>query len=275
MDLIDKCAIVTGGSNGIGKAIAQLLALNGANVFLVARTHEFLKAASEEIGHQARNASQRFGFFSADVSDRAAVQDAVGAAEAECGPVAVLVNSAGFHRTGYVEKVRVSDIEDEMRVNYLGTVYMTKQVLPGMMERREGWILNISSLAGLKGIFGYAGYSGSKFAVNGFSEALRSELRPYGISVSALCPPDVEVEKLEHYVKREQPIENSRVSGGARPMQPEEVARAALAGMERGSFIIIPGFSGKMLHVVNRIAPWAVDMVLDRTIRKVRRERGL
>ncbi len=275
MDLIGKCAIVTGGSNGIGKAIAGLLARNGANVFLIARTQELLRLASQETKQEARNASQRFGFFSADVSDQSAVQDAVKAAEAECGPVAVVVNSAGFHRTGYVEKVPISDIEDEVRVNYLGTVYMVKQVLPGMIERREGWIQNISSLAGLKGIFGYAGYSGSKFAVMGFSEAIRSELRPYGISVSVLCPPDVDVEKLEHYVEREQPLENVRVSEGAKAMQPEDVARAAIAGMERGSFIIIPGFSGKMLHVVNRLAPWAVDRILNRTIEKARRERGL
>jgi 3-dehydrosphinganine reductase len=275
MDLTGKCAIVTGGSNGIGTAIARLLARNGANVFLIARTQEPLRLASQETKQEARNASQRFGFFSADVSDQSAVQDAVEAAEAECGPVAVLVNSAGFHRTGYVEKLPMSDIEDEVRVNYLGTVYMVKQVLPGMIERREGWIQNVSSLAGLKGIFGYAGYSGSKFAVMGFSEAIRSELRPYGISVSALCPPDVDVEKLEHYVEREQPLENVRVSEGAKAMRPEDVARAAIAGMERGSFIIIPGSSGRMLHLVNRLAPWAVDRFLNRTIDRARRVRGL
>jgi len=167
-----KCAIVTGGSGGIGKAIAKLLARRGANVFLIARTEELLRATIDELKNEADSASQRFGFFSADVSDLAAVQDAVKAAEAECGPAAILVNSAGFHRTGYVEKIPISDIEDEIRVNYLGTVYMAKQILSGMMERREGWIMNISSLAGLKGIFGYAGYSGSKFAVVGFSEAL-------------------------------------------------------------------------------------------------------
>jgi short-subunit dehydrogenase len=234
-----------------------------------------LRLASQEVKQEARNASQRFGFFSADVSDQRVIQDAVKAAEAECGPVAVLVNSAGFHRTGYVEELPISDIEDEVRVNYLGTVYMVKQVLPGMIDRREGWIQNVSSLAGLKGIFGYAGYSGAKFAVMGFSEAIRSELRPYGISVSALCPPDVDVEKLEHYVEREQPLENVRVSEGAKAMQPEDVARAAIAGMEKGSFIIIPGSSGKMLHLVNRLAPWAVDRILNRTIDRARRERGL
>ena len=270
-----KCAIVTGGSGGIGKAIAKLLARRGANVFLIARTEELLRATIDELKNEADSASQRFGFFSADVSDLTAVQDAVKAAEAECGPAAILVNSAGFHRTGYVEKVPISDIEDEIRVNYLGTVYMAKQVLSGMMERREGWIMNISSLAGLKGIFGYAGYSGSKFAVVGFSEALRSELSPYGISVSVLCPPDVDVERPEHYIKREQPLENLKISEGAKLMQPGDVARAAIKGLESGSFIVIPGFSGKMLYVANRIAPWLVDMVLNRTIDKARKERGL
>jgi len=270
-----KCAIVTGGSGGIGKAIAKLLARRGANVFLIARTEELLRATIDELKNEADSASQMFGFFSADVSDLAAVQDAVKAAEAECGPAAILVNSAGFHRTGYVEKVPISDIEDEIRVNYLGTVYMAKQILSGMMERREGWIMNISSLAGLKGIFGYAGYSGSKFAVVGFSEALRSELRPYGISVSVLCPPDVDVERPGHYIKREQPLENLKISEGAKLMQPGDVAHTAIKGMESGSFIIIPGFSGKMLYVANRIAPWLVDMVLNRTIDKTRKERGL
>jgi len=270
-----KCAIVTGGSGGIGKAIAKLLARRGANVFLIARTEELLRATIDELKNEADSASQMFGFFSADVSDLAAVQDAVKAAEVECGPTTILVNSAGFHRTGYVEKVPISDIEDEIRVNYLGTVYMAKQILSGMMERREGWIMNISSLAGLKGIFGYAGYSGSKFAIVGFSEALRSELRPYGISVSVLCPPDVDVERPGHYIKREQPLENLKISEGAKLMQPGDVAHAAIKGMESGSFIIIPGFSGKMLYVANRIAPWLVDMVLNRTIDKAREERGL
>ena len=275
MHIDGKCAIVTGGSGGIGKAIAKLLARRGANVFLIARTEELLRATIDELKNEADSASQRFGFFSADVSDLAAVQDAVKAAEAECGPTTILVNSAGFHRTGYVEKVPISDIEDEIRVNYLGTVYMAKQILSGMMERREGWIMNISSLAGLKGIFGYAGYSGSKFAVVGFSEALRSELSPYGISVSVLCPPDVDVERPEHYIKREQPLENLKISEGAKLMQPGDVARVAIKGMESGSFIIIPGFSGKMLYVANRIAPWLVDMVLNRTIDKARKKRGL
>ncbi len=274
MNLVGKCAVVTGGSAGIGKAIAKELAHRGANIFLIARRKEVLRAAVEEMRREAKEESQRVGFFSADVSDLAAVTEAVAKAEADCGPPAVLVNSAGFSLAGYAEKLPISDIETEISVNYLGTVYAVKQVLNGMMERREGWILNISSLAGLKGIFGYTGYSGSKFAVIGFSEALRSELRPYNVNVSVLCPPDVDTERVRTDT-REKPLEMVRISEGGGLMQPEEVASAAIKGMEKGSFIIIPGFSGKMLYVVNRIAPWLVDMVLNRKIEKVRKERGL
>ncbi|RJP71130.1 MAG: SDR family NAD(P)-dependent oxidoreductase [Candidatus Abyssobacteria bacterium SURF_17] len=274
MDLKGKCAIVTGGSSGIGKAIANELARRGANIFLIARREDVLKAAVKEIEKSAVMQSQRFGFFSADVADSKAVQEAVNAAESACGPPAVLINSAGVSRAGYVEKLPISGMEQEIRVNYLGTVFMIKAVLDGMMSRREGWILNVSSLAGLKGIFGYTGYSGSKFAVVGFSESLRSELRPYGVNVSVLCPPDVDTPMLVDD-KRDKPLETLKISEGAEIMQPEDVARAALAGLEKGRFIIIPNFAGKMLWIANRIAPSLVDRIMNSTIDKVRKERGL
>ncbi|GAB4334708.1 MAG: SDR family oxidoreductase [Candidatus Abyssubacteria bacterium] len=274
MELKDTCAIVTGGSSGIGKAIAEQLVRRGANVFLVARRRDQLEQASAELRKSIVTPSQRIGFFSADVSDVNSVEKAAKQAEAECGAVTVLVNSAGISRPGYVEKVPLEGIETEIKVNYLGTVYMIRHVLNGMMERKRGWILNVSSLAGLKGIFGYTGYCGSKFAVVGFSEALRSELRPYNIKVCVLCPPDVDTPALrdENKVK---PLETLRISEGAKVMQPEDVAKAAVEGLERGTFLIIPNFSGKMLNIVNRLMPSLVNAVLNTTIDKVRKERGL
>ncbi len=274
MDISGKCAILTGGSTGIGYAIAERFARRGANIFLIARREEKLQQAVDELKGKAVDSSQRFGYFVADVSSLAEVEEAFKAAEAECGPPAVLVNSAGFSLGGYIEKLPISDIETEIRVNYLGTVYSVKQVIDGMMQRREGWILNISSLAGLKGIFGYTGYSGAKFAVVGFSEALRSELRPYGICVSALCPPDVDTERVKNDT-RPKPLENELISKGAKLMHADEVAEVTMQGMEKGSFIIIPGSSGKLLHIANRLAPWLVDAFINRTIDKARKERGL
>ena len=274
MDISGRCAIVTGGSSGIGKAVAKLLARRGANVFLIARREQPLRTAVEELRQEFGDGPQRFGCFRADVAQLAAVEQAVGLAEAECGPAAVLVNSAGCVNPGYVERLPISSMETELKVNYLGVVYTIKQVLDGMMARRCGWILNVASLGGLKGIFGYTGYCGSKFAVVGFSEALRSELRPYGVKVSVLCPPDVDTPMFENENKAK-PTETMRISEGAKLMQPDDVASAAVEGMERGKFLIIPNFEGKAFITVNRFFPALVDKILDRTVDKVRKERGL
>jgi 3-dehydrosphinganine reductase len=274
MERHGQSAIITGGSSGIGKCIAKLLARRGANVFLIARREEVLKEAFKEVKQEAAASSQRFGCSAADVSNRTAIEQAIARAEAECGPPAVLVNCAGFVNPGYVEQLPIEGMETELKINYLGTVYTVKSVLDGMIKRRCGWILNVSSLGGIKGVFGYTGYSGSKFAVVGFSEALRSELRPYGIHVSVLCPPDVDTPMFENENKHK-PLETLRVSEGAKLMQPADVAHAAVEGMEKGRFLIIPNFSGRMFALVNRIAPSVVDRIMNKTIDQVRKERGV
>jgi 3-dehydrosphinganine reductase len=274
MDILDKCAVVTGGSSGIGKAIARVLARRGANVFLLARREDVLTAAMDEVVSDAVDSSQRFGCFSTDVADLTAVKEAIQRAESECGKIAVLVNSAGVSNTGYVQELSIGSIENAMRVNYLGSVYMIKQVLNGMLERREGWIMNVSSLGGLKGVYGYSGYSGSKFAVIGFSEALRSELRPYGVHVSVLCPPDVDTPMLEESSSRKPP-ETQKISESAKLMTADDVAHIAVKDMERGKFIIIPNLAGKLLYVANRLAPSLIDKYLDGVVDRVRRQSEL
>ncbi len=274
MNLANKCAIVTGGSSGIGKCLAKEFAQRQANVFLIARRNDVLKEALDEVRRNAKSSGQRFGCCAADVADFTAVENAIREAEIACGPTQMLVNCAGYVNPGYVENLSIESMETELKVNYLGTVYTIKQVINGMIERRTGWILNVSSLGGLKGIFGYTSYSGSKFAVVGFSEALRSELRPYKIGVSVLCPPDVDTPMFENENKAK-PLETLRISEGAKLMKPEEVAKEAIHGMEKGRFIIIPNLPGKMFNLANRLAPSLVNRFLDKTVDKVRRERGL
>jgi 3-dehydrosphinganine reductase len=274
MNISDKCAIVTGGSSGIGKGIAKILARCGANVFLVARREDVLKPALEEVRREAAGPSQRFGCFSGDVADPTAVKEAVQRAEAECGPIAVLINSAGVPNTGYVEELSISSMENTIKVNYLGSVYMIKQVLGGMIQRREGWIMNVSSLGGIKGIYGYSAYSASKFAVIGFSEALRSEIRPHGIHVSVLCPPDVDTPMLAESSRRK-PLETMRISGEAKLMTADDVAHIAVRDLEKGKFLIIPNLPGKLLYIANRLLPSLLDKYLDGVIDKVRKQRGL
>lgn len=274
MNIAGRCAIVTGGSSGIGKEIGKILAARGANVFLIARREDVLESALDEVKNLSGASSQRFGYCSASVSDREAIEEAIDKAEAECGPTTLLVNCAGYVIPGYVEQLTLESMETEMDVNYWGTVYTIKHVLDGMMERREGWILNVASMGGLKGIFGYTSYAGSKFAVVGFSEALRSEMRPYGIHVSVLCPPDVDTPMFERENKVK-PLETRRISGGAKVMGPEEVASAAIKGLEKNSFIILPNFSGKAVMFINRLSPGLFDMFINKTVDKVRKERGV
>ncbi len=140
-------------------------------------------------------------------------------------------------------------------------------VLPGMRAQGYGWIVNISSVAGFKGFFGYTAYSGSKFAVNGFSEALRSEMESHNIGVTLVCPPDTRTPQLD-YEEERKPLETKRLSASGSLLEPEDVARATWSGLQRSKFLVTPGFSAKAVHLSNRFIPSVVDWVLRRTIRE-------
>jgi short-subunit dehydrogenase len=127
-------------------------------------------------------------------------------------------------------------------------------------------------LAGLKGIFGFTGYCGSKFAVIGFSDALRSEVRPYNVKVSVLCPPDVDTPMLRKE-NRIKPLETLRISELGKVMEADDVARVAIRGLDKAQLIIIPDLSGKALRVMNTVMPSLIDKFFDKIIDKVRSER--
>ncbi|MEI6725944.1 MAG: SDR family NAD(P)-dependent oxidoreductase, partial [Actinomycetes bacterium] len=130
-------------------------------------------------------------------------------------------------------------------------------------------IVNVSSMAGFMGVFGLTDYCASKFALVGFSEALRQELRPRGIAVSVMCPPDTDTPGLAHE-DLTKPAETKAVSAGAKLMQPDEVARDLIRGIERGTFMIVPGGDGKLAYFMKRHAPGVVDAIMRRGIRKAR-----
>jgi short-subunit dehydrogenase len=141
------------------------------------------------------------------------------------------------------------------------------------MKEHGGYIVNVSSIAGFIGLFGYTDYSASKFAIIGFSEALRSELKRYGITVSVLCPPDTDTPGF-HEENKTKPEETKAISGSAKLMQPDEVARALLSGMRKEARHIIPSFDGKLIFLLKRLLPGLVEFVMDSTIKKVQAKRG-
>jgi 3-dehydrosphinganine reductase len=265
-------ALISGGSSGIGAAIAADLVRSGAHVFLLARHADRLKQTAESLRGFAKNADQKIDFAAADVTAADQVAAAVAQCEQRLGPVDLLVSSAGITHPGYAEDLPLESYRAQMDTNYMGTVHLVKAALPFMIPRKSGWIVALSSAAGLKGVFGYAGYCASKFAVLGFSEALRAELVRHGIGVTVVCPPDTRTPMLAAETPL-RPPETAYLAAQGKVLEVGDVARAALRGVERGKFLVAPGFDTKFLRFANGVAPGAIDWMFDRMVRTAQREK--
>jgi 3-oxoacyl-[acyl-carrier protein] reductase len=185
--LAGKVALVTGAGKGIGRAIAVALAQEGSHVGLVARTEKDIKAVAREIEALGVKAA----VATADVADRGQVEAAVASLQRELGPVDILINNAGTATFGKFLELEPEVWENQVRVNVFGVYYATRAVLPQMIERKTGDIVNISSTAGKSGSPVTSAYSASKFAVFGLSESLMQEVRKHNIRVTALAPSTV------------------------------------------------------------------------------------
>jgi short-subunit dehydrogenase len=177
-------AIVTGASDGIGRALALQLGAAGLRVGLVARRGDRLAAVAAEIAGAGGTAASS----SADVGDRGALRAAVAELTERLGPADVLVANAGFGAPTRLERLNTADVEQTFRVNVLGVVYAIEAVLPAMIQRRGGHLLAVSSLAAFKGLPGESAYCASKAAVNAYMEGLRIALRGRGVVVTTVCP---------------------------------------------------------------------------------------
>jgi 3-dehydrosphinganine reductase len=259
-----KTALVTGGSSGIGLALAKLLAARGAQVWLLARRGDLLETARGEVGHGCRS-------LAADVSDWNAVRKAAEQIARETGTPDLVFNSAGVTHPGYVEELDVDIFRQMIEINYLGTVHVVKAVLPGMLERGSGWIVNICSAAGFLGVFGYTAYGASKYALRGFSDALRAEMKPRGIRVTIAFPPDTDTPQLA-YEEPLKPAETRALSSSAGRLSAETVAEAILRGMRRGRYAIVPGSENQFLYRLSGLLGDGVYPVMDWMVADARRK---
>lgn len=223
-DLASTTAVVTGATHGIGRSVVDALVARGAQVGCIARSADDLADVAGAVGRPGQVAVAR-----ADVGNRAELDGALATLGRALGPPDVLVNNAGIGLYGPVVHLDPADAERLMRTNYLGTVYATRAVLPGMIERGRGHIVNIASIAGLLGTPFEAAYAASKFAVVGFSEALAVEAAPFGVRVSMVHPGPV---ATQFFATRGHPYARRR----PRPIDPEEVARAVMKALDRGTF---------------------------------------
>lgn len=185
-----KNALVTGAGKGIGKAVAQALAAEGVNLALLARTEKDL----QEVANTLAGSGVKIVYATADVSDRVSVEAAIGKLEAELGSIDILINNAGIGRFGKFLELSPEEWEEVVKVNLFGAYYVIRAVLPGMLNRQTGDIVNISSTAGQKGAPVTSAYSASKFGLIGLSESLMLEVRKSNIRVTTLTPSTIATE---------------------------------------------------------------------------------
>jgi short-subunit dehydrogenase len=221
MGWTDSVAVVTGGSKGIGKAIAATLVARGARVGIVARDRDELDRALHEIGGQDAGA-----VAVADLADRAQVEKALDELQDALGPPDVLVNNAGVGSYGTVADVSADTFGHLVAVNYLSAVYATKAVLPGMLERGRGHIVSVASVAGRFAPPYESAYAATKFALVGFSMSLALEIAHSGVGVSIVTPGPVATEFFE---RRGVPYQRR----WPRMLKPESVAGAVIHAVER------------------------------------------
>jgi 3-dehydrosphinganine reductase len=256
-------ALVTGGSSGIGRAIALGLARAGAHVAIVARREGPLAEALAALRAAAPDPAQRFAAIPADVAEPEQAARAVTACVAALGGLDLVVNNAGAARALRFEDTPLAEFRRLLDVNFLGAVALTRAALPHLAAGAQ--IANVSSLAGALAIYGYSAYAPSKFALTAFSEVLRQELRPRGIAVSVLLPPDTDTPQLAEE-NREKPPETRALAGNVPVLTSEAVAEALLDGLARGRAVIVPGWRARATLWAARHFPGLARRVIDRDV---------
>lgn len=215
-----KNAIITGAGKGIGRAIAIALAEEGVNIGLVARTEADLqKVAAELVQYGVKTA-----IATADVTDINAVNVAIATLKSALGAVDILINNAGIAAFGSFMELEPAKWEEIVKVNLFGPYYVTRAVLPEMIERKTGDIINVSSTAGKNGAAVTSAYSASKFGLIGMSESLMQEARKHNIRVSTLVPSTVSTDMAK----------DLKLTDGNpdRVMQPEDFAELVVAQLK-------------------------------------------
>jgi len=191
IDLTGKVAVVTGGSRGIGQAIAQALARVGSRVAVLARDVAKAREAASSLGNGAGGTAQGYG---CDVTDARQVETTVAAVEKDFGQIDVLVNNAGTTRDNLLFRIGEEDWDTVLNTNLKGAFLVTKHAARGMIKRRWGRIINITSVVGISGNKGQANYTASKAGLIGFTKSVSKELASRNVLVNAVAPGFIDTE---------------------------------------------------------------------------------
>lgn len=226
-NLQGKNALITGGGRGIGRATAIAFAKEGINVGLIGRTFDHLEKVAKELEEY----DVKVTVAVADVADNESVIAAVDHIQSELGSIDILINNAGIGKFGKFLDLTPEEFKNIIDVNLMGVYYVTRAVLPEMIERNSGDIINISSTAGQKGAPVTSAYSASKFGVLGLTESLMLEVRKHNIRVSALTPSTVATDLAF--------AENLTDGNPDKVMQPEDLAEVMIAQLKLHPRILV------------------------------------
>lgn len=252
MELSGKTALVTGASRGIGEAIALELAHQGVGrIILVARHPQRLAQVAAQVEALGAEAIA----LPLDLTQVKAVSIAIARAWKRYGPIHLLVNCAGVaHQQPFIRS-RLSDVQAEIDTNLVGLYAVTRFVARRMVAQREGKIVNVSSLMGKVAAPSMATYSATKFAVVGFSRALRHELADYNVGVTALLPSLTDTDMVREFARFR----------GVVPVSTQAVARSLVRGLRRNAAEVSVGWQARLALWCDRLAPWLLNRVLQIT----------
>ncbi len=252
-----KVAIVTGASSGIGFGIALELTKAGAYVVLAARNEAKLLDAASYCQQYSKGVLP----VVTDVSDPDQCQNLIDQTIEHFQRLDILVNNAGISMRALFEDMHLSVMEKTMAINFWGTVYCTHAAMPYLLNSR-GWVIGISSIAGYRGLPARTSYSASKFAMNGFLEALRTENRKTGLKVLTVCPGFTESNIRESALDAQGQAHGSSPRAESNMMQPEEVAQAMIKAMRKKQKTLILTRQGRLTVWLNKWANGFMDRLV-------------
>ncbi len=259
-----KRALITGASSGIGRALAFAMAQRGAVLTLAARRSGRLEQVASDI-NAAFSHLPKPSIFSCDVAFGEEVRRLVETSIEQMGGIDILVNNAGIGVYGSTEKMSMSDFITIMEVNFFGAVRCILEVLPHMLEKGEGCIVNIASIAAQHGVPYLGAYGAGKAALAVLSQSLRAELSGRGLSVVVVYP---------GYTQTEFFAKEKHVGGGCRPAGPYEpshsVAKKIIRGIEKNKKEIVLTTEGKALSMVRGLLPGFIDRAMERIANKLK-----
>lgn len=263
-------AVVTGAAGGIGRAVVFDLADLGANIALIDRDEDNLKNVIAELKKQYPK--QKFTYYVLDLTNIDQIPKVAKSIIKDHSRISLLVNNAGIALNGTIEEVSMENFEQVLTINFRAQVYFVKELLPALKKTPGSQIANVSSLFGLIGPAGQSAYTSSKFAVRGFSDVIRSELKKYNIGVTTIYPAGIKTKIASSSLKgagldTKKANENNKNFEKYLKMTPERAAEIIIKGIQKRKTRVLIGSSAVILDIIARMFPGSYGKLVEKIMK--------